>query len=122
MSHEQYSKKENSEQEGNKLLYDLLKHLTTLNTGAIILIATLLDKVFKTPVAETALISSVIGFTVSLTFAFLSMFFAANRVYYTGEKNEVPENIFIVLLLIAVTIFLISMGGFAYFSLLNFIA
>ena len=37
---------DNSTMEGNKLLYDTLKHLTTLCTGSIIILVAFLEKIF----------------------------------------------------------------------------
>jgi len=35
--------------EGQKLFHDTFKHLTTLNTGSILILATFLEKFFKVP-------------------------------------------------------------------------
>lgn len=39
----------NKKIETYKLVFDLLKHLTTLSSGSILLLITLVEKVFKTP-------------------------------------------------------------------------
>jgi hypothetical protein len=41
--------RDNALQEGSKLYYDTFKHLTTLSTGSILLLATFLTDVFDAP-------------------------------------------------------------------------
>lgn len=49
---------EETEREGIKLLYDTFKHLTTLSTGSIVILATFLKDVFPNP--EWQILSSVV--------------------------------------------------------------
>lgn len=38
-----------ADQEGEKLYFDSMKHLTTLNTGSVLLLVTFLEKLFSSP-------------------------------------------------------------------------
>jgi hypothetical protein len=44
-----YSVKERSLEEGNKLFYDVFKHLTTLSTGSILILVAFLENLFVDP-------------------------------------------------------------------------
>jgi hypothetical protein len=52
--------------ETSKFLADYLKHLTTLATGSIVVIATLLEKLFSKPQWKGAVITSLLGFMISV--------------------------------------------------------
>ena len=54
------------EAEFRKLWSDYLKHLTTLSTGSILLIATFLEKLFSQPRWKAAVITSLLGFLASI--------------------------------------------------------
>ena len=60
-----YSNEENGS-ESNKILYDYFKHLTTLNTGSILIIITVWQD-FLISSGSTALVLSLVGFVSSLT-------------------------------------------------------
>jgi hypothetical protein len=49
-----------------KATQDYFKHLTTLSTGSIVLIATFLDRVFAQPKGKFLAILSIIGFVISV--------------------------------------------------------
>jgi len=40
---------EKADQEGEKLYFDSMKHLTTLSTGSVLLLVTFLEKLFSSP-------------------------------------------------------------------------
>jgi hypothetical protein len=52
--------------ERHKAFFEYLKHLATLSAGSILLIATLLQKVFTDPRWKAAVVVSLIGFVASL--------------------------------------------------------
>lgn len=56
-----------------KLVFDLLKHLTTLCSGSILLILTLAEKFFKDSAFSPALFKSLAAFAVSILAALVSM-------------------------------------------------
>lgn len=56
-----------------KLLYDLSKHITTLSTGTLLLMAGLLDKIFKSPTWKFLAILAFLSFASCLIMALFSM-------------------------------------------------
>lgn len=52
--------------EATKIAYDIYKHLTTLNTGSIVLLVALLDKLFSSPEWKLAIAVSLFSFVLSL--------------------------------------------------------
>jgi len=49
-----------------KFLADYVKHLTTLSTGSILVIATFLEKLFARPHWKWAVIAALVGFLISV--------------------------------------------------------
>lgn len=103
------------EEEGRKLFYDAMKHLTTLNTGAILILTTFLDKMFSTQRWGFLIIAIFVSFIVSTFLSFSSMLNFAHILYH-GEnvsKKRERQSLFIyrgaglafVLGLVALTIF-----------------
>jgi hypothetical protein len=62
-----------AEVEGAKLVHDTLRQLTTLSSGSILIMATLLDKVVPQPAARWLVGVSFTAFVVCLVFAALGM-------------------------------------------------
>jgi hypothetical protein len=54
-----------------KILYDLNKHITTLSTGTLLLMAGWLDKVFKTPVWKPLAAGAFLLFAACIIFLFV---------------------------------------------------
>ena len=52
--------------EPTKLTYDLYKQLITLSTGSIVIMITLIDKVFKQPQWRAAIVVSLVAFGLSI--------------------------------------------------------
>lgn len=74
--------------EGLKVSYDLFKHLTTLSTGSILLLATLLEKFFKAP-SWTPLIGLIfIGFSAALVGSLAMMYLFARAIGKSGLVND----------------------------------
>jgi hypothetical protein len=63
---------ENSHVEFHKALYDYLKHLATLSTGSIVLLAALLEKVFAQPRWKPMVIVAVLGFLFTVAASFVA--------------------------------------------------
>jgi ABC-type Fe3+-siderophore transport system permease subunit len=59
-------------QESLKLLFEVYKHITTLSTGAIVIIATLLEKLFKSP-QEVYLVATAVSFFLAAVVSSLIM-------------------------------------------------
>lgn len=52
--------------ESAKLAYDIYKHLITLNTGSIVILVTLLEKLFTNPEWKLAIAISLCSFVISI--------------------------------------------------------
>ncbi len=67
-------------EEGWKLKYDIYKHLTTLNTGSVLLLVTFLEKLFKNPRWKGLVIASFCLFLASLLASMVVMNILASAV------------------------------------------
>jgi hypothetical protein len=56
-----------------KLLYDFLKHLTTLSSGSVVLIVTLSEKLLKDTPASGLLVSGIICFLLAILASLVAM-------------------------------------------------
>ena len=107
-----------SEVEGNKLLYDYLKHITTLCTGSILILATFLEKLFLNAVWKQLIAWTFIFLILALVISLLTMILAANRVY--DEPEEKLEKIMLILFVITIITFVIGIILLSIFSIKNF--
>jgi len=73
--------------EGLKLFYDAFKHLTTLSTASLLLLATLLEKFFKAPL-WTALIGVTFCALVVSLIAALSAMLAYGSIIHSGRDKD----------------------------------
>jgi hypothetical protein len=71
--------------EGAKLMFDAIKHLTTLSTGSILFLVALLEKVFKTPHWRALVAISFSLFILSILTSMRVMVFMAGHVARRGE-------------------------------------
>jgi putative intracellular protease/amidase len=106
--------------DGLKTFFETLKHVTTLSAGSILLLATLLEKIFKTPSWRPLIAVIFLFFAVSLIFSVFGMWSAAHFIRASGE-----DEVDIARLSMACAIG--SLGGFLFgfvaliaFSLKNF--
>ena len=71
-----------------KTFVDYLKHLTTLSTGSIVLMAAFLEKLFVKPLWKFAVVISLIGFMLSVLSSTIAhtiqIYFHAPGVNYNG--------------------------------------
>jgi len=70
----------NSSRESHKLVYDIFKHITTLASGTIIVLATFIEKVFKTPVWIPLVVITFVGLILAVASALAAMTFMAKQV------------------------------------------
>ena len=79
---EDIAKKSN---ESEKLYFESMKHLTTLNTASILLLVTFLEKLFQQP-RWKALVAITLGsLAVSTLCSVSSMLQSANHIKYSGQ-------------------------------------
>jgi F0F1-type ATP synthase assembly protein I len=60
--------------DSQKLVFDYIKHITTLDTGTIILLTVLLEKFFRTPQWKCLIVIAFLGFIVSIVALTLAAF------------------------------------------------
>jgi len=92
--------------EGNKILHDTYKHLTTLSTGAILILVALMEKFFQQPKWRLLIGVTLVSLIVSTVTSVATMFFISSQVT-TGEETGGLLARLIVLLIV-----LLSCGGF----------
>lgn len=71
--------------EGQKLAYDAFKHLTTISTGVIILLATLLKEFFTNPVWKGLIVWIFICFITTVFCSVIMMFIFCITIVDRGE-------------------------------------
>jgi amino acid transporter len=106
--------------EGLKHWFDFFKHLTTLSTGTIVILATFLEKLFTYPRWNTLIGVSFGGFAVCLVFAVLSMAMYARAISESGNLGKREARAGIVFIAVCSTGFLVGAVSLVIFSLRNF--
>jgi hypothetical protein len=79
--------KHKDEIEGLKLFYDTFKHLTTLSTASLLLLATLLEKFFKAPLWTTLIGVTFFALIVSLVSALSAMLAYGSFIHSLDNRN-----------------------------------
>jgi O-antigen/teichoic acid export membrane protein len=77
--------REKSDEEGEKLFFESMKHLTTLSTGSILLLVTFLEKLFSNPRWKALIAVTLVSFVVSIVCSVSSMLQSANHVKHSGR-------------------------------------
>ncbi len=80
--------------EGEKLFEDFYKHLTTLNTGAILLLSTVLEKAYVNPQAKILIAVALVCFIISIVTSSAAILLTANhlrgRTYWEKSPPHFP--------------------------------
>jgi hypothetical protein len=113
-----YTVSERANEEANKLYYDVFKHLTTLSTGSILILATFLESLFADPQWRVLIVVSLLSFVVSIVAAVLMMFFQAGAVLQLREAANRAEH---TSFLITTGSFLLGIISFVVFAIRNFL-
>lgn len=71
-----------------KLWSEYLKHLTTLSTGSILLVATFLEKVFAHPQWKWAVVTAITGFLISVIGSVLALTMLALNIEMWDEGGD----------------------------------
>ena len=106
--------------ESLKIAYDLFKHLTTLSTGSLLLLATLLEKFFKAPHWSALIGVTFAAFAVSLAGSLALMFVISQGIAGSGKTDEKIDALGITGVLLAVGGFLTGIAALIVFTLKNF--
>ncbi len=116
----EYSVKDKAYEEGQKLAYDSFKHLTTLSTGSLLLLATFLKDLFDKPEWKFLVGVSFIFFIVSIVCSVLTMKALSMAVKDMGEADDSFGNFGAFLYLASIFGFLLGIICFVAFSIKNF--
>jgi hypothetical protein len=101
--------------------FEYLKHLTTVSTGAILLIIAFLEKIFKQPRCTTAVSVSLVCFMSTIilcAIAQASIIEKASEKESIGWRNRV-QNLTTSILLLALSSFVVGMISLVVFGLKN---
>ncbi len=82
---------QNGRIETYKLVFDALKHVTTLSSGSILLLITLFEKFFKHAVPKTQVLFAFGGFFASIFFSIMAMSLLAINASdggFSGKEKE----------------------------------
>ena len=108
--------------DGLKLFFELLKHVTTLATGSIVVVATFVDRVFREPKFKVFFGASLICFLVALALAVIGMLGFAARIRLSNPMyREDSREIGALNAAIAMTAFVTGAVSLALFTFLNFL-
>lgn len=73
-------KQTGKEEEGWKLHFEVLKHVTTLCTGSVLILIAFIEKIFTAPRWKFLVVVSLISFLLSIIFSVLTMVYIASSV------------------------------------------
>lgn len=102
-----------------KLMYDLNKHLTTLSTGTLLLMAGLFGQVFKSPVWKPLAAGAFILFASCVVACVFAMFGFAMYSRATWQTSRDPVDFGARAFSIAMILFILAIFAFAVFALKN---
>jgi len=105
--------------ESAKLFYDFFKHVTTLATGTIVVLATFIEKIFKAPIWLPLVVITFFGLVVSLALALIAMFFMGKHIRTPISNAETGRLINIIL--ICISSFFIALLCLTIFTIRNFL-
>lgn len=106
--------------EGEKLYFESMKHLTTLSTGSILLLVTMMEKLFHSPRWRALIVSSLISFGVSILCSVSSMLQSANSVKWHGDFPKIEASMKDLMYYLALVTFLLGIIGLILFAMKNF--
>lgn len=108
--------------EGLKSLYDFFKHMTTLSTGSLLLLATLLEKFFKAPSWSALIGLTFVGFIGSLVCSLVMMVLVSHYIATSGESEGAVDTVSNFGSIGAAGFFMCGVASLVIFSLRNFYA
>ncbi len=111
--------REKAVREGEKLFYDSMKHLRTLNTGSILLLVTFLEKLFGNPQWKALIAVSLICFIGSIVCSVSSMLQSANHVKHSGKFPRLETGVKSTIYYSALLTFIVGLASLVAFALKN---
>lgn len=113
-----YTISQKAHEESWKLRHDTYKHLTTLNTGSILLLVTFLEKIFTRPIGKLLVIMTFGSFLVSILASFMVMNIITSLVR-DMEASETEDSINTVIIWVALASFLVGILCLVIFASVN---
>jgi hypothetical protein len=110
--------KDKQKLEGFKLDHDTYKHLTTLSTGAILILATFLEKFFQQPKYKFLVGVTLVSLIISTIGSVFAMVGISDEV--TTWKDSASFKIKGLIIVSSYGGFLLGMASFVVFTLMNF--
>ena len=107
--------------ESLKLDYDTYKHLTTLSTGAIVILCTFLEKLFTDPQWKPLIVVSIVGFLISVVGSVASMFKISASMDSGKDPNDEITKTVAAIAFCALGGFLTGITALAVFAVKNFL-
>lgn len=113
-----------SQEERLKLEYDTAKHITTLNTGSILILVTFLEKLFANPFWKALVAIALASFVLSTICSLLLMILISWTIGFTyltkSHKGKMRDvNLTFKFSMAALILFLIGIFCLALFALIN---
>jgi ABC-type polysaccharide/polyol phosphate export permease len=104
-----------------KLLYDIVKHCTTISAGALILMATFMDKLVHNRDSIPVILSASGAFVFSIVAGLMLTFLVAvfNPTLSLEKENRIRAFAAVVLLALVLISFGIALGSLAQFVAIN---
>ena len=114
------NEKRKQEMEGHKLDHDTYKHLTTLSTGTILILATFMEKFFQQPKWRILIGAIFVNLMISVLASVIAMFCISYDMAEGGETSELSPRFQGVIVLLSCGGFLLGIMSFVAFALRNF--
>jgi len=73
-------------EKGADYFYNTFKHLTTLSTGAILILATFLEKIFMNPTWKCLIAITLVSFLISTLFAVFTMMYISDAISKISKR------------------------------------
>ena len=109
--------------EQRKAVYDFLKHFMTLSSGALVLVATLIEKVFPQPIHRELVAMAMAGLAVSLVAGGLTYFILLAHYPRVGavRMTSSDRRWYLASMAVMLTGFLTGMGSLVWFFVVNWL-
>ena len=98
--------------ESHKSFFEYFKHVTTLNTGAILIMIAFFEKAFEKPEGKSLAVLAFGFFIISLICSVLTMYRYAYLIWYEEENRSPKDNKFRII--VRTIVFFISKYGFVF--------
>ena len=106
--------------EGLKLFFDAFKHLTTLSSGSIVVLVTVVGKIGSVPQWKGLVTLSLVSFLISIVGSIIVMLSTARTIRRNDTTDQLPDKLGGTYgYLIAVIGFALGLGFLALFGMLN---